>query len=218
MNQIVPPRFLFRWSFNAIKIENVPRSSGRLLDLPSECELPSLETLDQRPNFAQVRLAWNDGGVGISVAVFGRSRQPELSLSEDDIADGIRLWFDTRHTQSVHRATKYCHQFSLHPTGGGPKKADPIVRSLAVARAREDSPLPNSQLVKIQSRVSKTEYWLDAWFPAEVFTGFDPKQNPRIGFHYVIHDSELGDQTLAVGREFPVESDPSLWQTIELNQ
>ena len=57
---------------------------------------------------------------------------------------------------------------------------------------------------------------LDAWFPAEVFTGFDPATNSRIGFHYVVHDTELGDQTLAVGSEFPYESDPSLWQTVEL--
>jgi hypothetical protein len=100
--------------------------------------------------------------------------------------------------------------------GGGLRKTDPIVRSLPIARAREDAWLPDSALIRVQSEASRAGYRLDAWFPAEVFVGFDPATNPKLGFHYAVHDSELGDQTLATGREFPYESDPSLWQTIEL--
>jgi hypothetical protein len=87
---------------------------------------------------------------------------------------------------------------------------------LPVARAREDVALPQAQLVQVQSRIQPTGYDLEIWFPAEVFVGFDPATNARIGFHYVVHDTERGDQALAVGSEFPVESDPSLWQTVEL--
>jgi hypothetical protein len=213
----VPPRFLFRWSFNARRIEKIPRSSGRLLDLPDDCLLPSLGELDQSAEFASVKLAWNPQGFAISVEVSGRSAPPQAGSGEVR-PDGVWLWFDTRNTQAVHRATRFCHHFILRPIGGGPKGNSPIVRALPVARAREETPIPNSELVKIQSEVSKSGYWLDAWFPAEVFTGFDPSTNNRIGFHYLIHDSESGDQTLAVGREFPFESDPSLWQTVELVQ
>ena len=49
-----------------------------------------------------------------------------------------------------------------------------------------------------------------------VLVGFDPAQHPQLGFHYTIRDSELGEQSLAVGSEFPYASDPSLWQTIQL--
>ncbi len=217
MNQIVPPRFLFRWSFNARKVEKIPRSSGRLLDLPDDCQLPSLAELDQSAEFAGVKLAWNPQGFAISIEVSGRSKRPEAAVGEAR-PDGVSLWFDTRNTQAVHRATRFCHHFILRPVGGGPKGDLPIVRALPVARAREETPIPNADLVKIQSEISKSGYWLDAWFPADVFTGFDPATNNRIGFHYLIHDSELGDQTLAVGSEFPFESDPSLWQTVELVQ
>jgi len=216
MNQVVPPSFLFRWSFVAKRIEKLPASSGRLLGLPDECALPSLGELEQKRDFAKVNLAWNDRGFAVSVSVTERSRPPDCVASELMLSDGIRLWFDTRNTQTVHRATKFCHHFVILPAGGGPKRTAPVVRSMPVARAREDVALPQSELVKVQSEICATGYLLEAWFPTEVFVGFDPATNSKIGFHYVVHDTELGDQTLAVGNDFPVESDPSLWQTVEL--
>ncbi len=216
MNQIVPPRFLFRWSFVARRIGKLPAASGRLLGLSDDYELPRLGELDQQRDFARLKMGWNDGGIGISLVVSGRSRPPECVVSELALSDGIRLWIDTRNAQTVHRATKFCHHFILLPSGGGPKRTSPLVRSLAVARAREETALPRADLVQIQSEVSANGYWIDAWFPVEVLTGFDPATNPRIGFHYLVHDIELGEQTLAVGNEFPYESDPSLWQTVEL--
>lgn len=218
MNQIIPPRFLFRWSFAIHKITGIPAKKGRLLDLPDTCLLPSLAELEQQQDFASVKLAWNDSGLAISVAVAGRSKRPECVASELLISDGLRLWIDTRNTQTVHRATRFCHQFVLLPAGRGTQKNQPLVRSLPVARAREDAVLPDADLVQVQSEVSTSGYWLDAWLPAEVLTGFDPTVHSRIGFHYVLHDTELGNQTLAVGSEFPYESDPSLWQTAELLQ
>ena len=216
MHQVVPPRFLFRWSFTAKRISKIPASSGRLLNLPDECRLPSLGELDQQKDFAHLRLAWNDAGFGLSVSVEGKSRLPKCAASDLTTSDGIRVWFDTRNTQTVHRATRFCHQFVILPTGTGPKKSNPLVRSLPVLRAREETPLPNWELVQAQSEATQSGYWIDIWFPAEVFTGYDPSTIPRIGFHYLVRDSELGDQTLAVGSEFPYESDPSLWQNVDL--
>jgi hypothetical protein len=216
MNQVVPPRFLFRWSFSAKRNEAIPSDGLRLLDLSQEFRIPTLGEFDRQTDFANVSLAWNDRGFAFSVTVLGRTRPIECQGKPLELCDGVRLWIDTRNTQTVHRATKFCHHFVLLPAGGGAKKTKPVVRALPVARAREETPLPDVSLVKIQADVTKSGYWIDAWFPAEVFIGFDPSTHPRIGFHYFLHDSELGDQTLAVGREFPFESDPSLWQTVEL--
>jgi hypothetical protein len=47
-------------------------------------------------------------------------------------------------------------------------------------------------------------------------TGFDPVENPRIGFTYAVIDRELGDQTFNCAAEFPYQEDPSLWATLEL--
>ena len=181
MNQIVPSRFLFRWSFEARKLSKPPSATGRLFDLPNSYELPSIADLDGHPDFARVKLAWSVDGIGLSVLVDEKKRPPKFSPGELLLSDRIQIWIDTRNTQNVHRATKFCHTF-----------------------------------VRIQSTVTDTSYQIDAWFPADVFTGFDPVSNPKIGFHYAIYDSEFGEQTLAVGSEFPYESDPSLWQTVEL--
>ena len=216
MNQIVPSRFLFRWSFEARQLSKPPSTTGRLFELPIRYELPSLADLDGKPDFARVKMAWNADGIGLSILVDGKTRPPKFSPGELLLSDRMQIWIDTRNTQNVHRATKFCHSFVLMPVGGGAKRNQPGVRALPVARAREESALPNTDSVRIQSAVTDTSYQIDAWFPAEVFTGFDPVSNPKIGFHYAIYDSEFGEQTLAVGSEFPYESDPSLWQTVEL--
>ena len=59
-------------------------------------------------------------------------------------------------------------------------------------------------------------YLLEAWIGAEALSGFEPESNPRLGFYYCLRDAELGEQFLAVGREFPFAHDPSLWATLEL--
>lgn len=216
MNQIVPARFLFRWSFAAPRIDRLPHQSGQLLSLPEECLLPALDELEQQKPFAQVRLAWNDAGFGIALTVAGRTRRPECIVSELPYSDRIEVWIDTRNAQAAHRASRFCHHFAMLPLGGGPKNASPVVRALPIPRAREESRLPDAELVKVQSDVSETSYTLEAWFPAESLVGFDPQTYPRMGFHYMIHDGELGQQTIAGGAEFPYESDPSLWQTVTL--
>lgn len=216
MNQVVPSRFLFRWSFVAPKIDSLPHSSGRLLDLPQQCLLPDLAEMDSQISFGQMKLAWNNSGIGIGLSVTGKTRRPVCQLAEVSKSDGLRLWFDTRNTQTVHRATKFCHHLIILPAGGGPKKTVPIVRSAAIPRAREDATLPSTDPIRSQSHTSEDGYWIDVWIPAPFLLGFDPASNPRIGFHYALQDSEFGNQTLAVGDEFPYESDPSLWQTVEL--
>ena len=51
---------------------------------------------------------------------------------------------------------------------------------------------------------------------AEALAGFDPDDHPQLGFNYAIMDRELGLQTWTAGEEYPYDSDPSLWGTLEL--
>jgi hypothetical protein len=216
MNQVVPPGFLFRWSFTASQVAELPHRSGRLLNLPESSRVPSFSELDSKRDFADVRLAWNANGIGVSLDVRGRSRKPMCSSSTARESDGINLWIDTRNTQGVHRATRFCHQFCVLPSGGGAKHLDPLALQFNLARAREESSPADLSLIKLQSEIQRDGYWLDAWLPKEVLVGFDPAVSAKLGFHYLVRDLELGVQTLAVGTEFPVEVDPSLWQTVEL--
>lgn len=198
------------------RIENLPHRSGRLLNLTEECCIPALGELDSTPGFADVRCAWSYAGLAISVDVRGKTRKLKCSIDTPASSDGLHVWFDTRNTQTVHRATRFCQQFSLLPSGGGRNESAPQSFVIPLARAREESNLADASLIQVQSEVRSDGYWLDAWLPAEVFVGLDPVQHPHLGFHYVVRDSELGEQSLAVGSELPFASDPSLWQTIEL--
>jgi len=217
MNQIVPPSFLFRWSFAAKRLDNVPHTDSRLLDLPDECILTSLSELDQSKDFAAVRLAWNDSGLAFSARVSGKTERPKWDARQPEAGDRIQLWINTRNTQTVHRPTKFCHRFVLLPTGGGPKRTAPVVKSQAIAISNESVVAPAVERIRLHAEVTTTGYQLEAWFPAEVFTGFDPRNHARLGLHYVIHDHELGTQALAAVSDFRFETDPSLWQTIELS-
>lgn len=216
MNQVVPPGFLFRWSFAAVHLAELPHQSGRLLNLPAKCRLPSFSELDSKRDFADVRVAWNANGIGVSVDVRSRSRTPSCHANAIRDSEGLNLWIDTRNTPGVHRATRFCHQFCLLPSGGGSRNRDPVAIQVPMARAREESNPIDVSLVSIQADVQHDGYWLDTWLPKEAFVGFDPSSSAKLGFHYIVRDLEHGVQTLAVGTEFPVEVDPSLWQTLEL--
>ena len=69
-----------------------------------------------------------------------------------------------------------------------------------------------------RSRSKKTGYRVEAFLPAAVLHGFDPEQNPRLGFFLAVRDGELGDHLLSGGAEFPYWEDPSLWSTLELHK
>ena len=92
----------------------------------------------------------------------------------------------------------------------------PVATNWPVARASDDPPEVDSDLLPIQSDVRDDGYCLEDWLPAEALFGYDPVEQPRLGFMYLLNDSERGLQCLSIGEEFPIVSDPSLWCTLEL--
>jgi hypothetical protein len=216
MTALVPPEFLFRCTFPVRRLDAIPRRGKRLLQLPESCVLPSLAELSGRANFGEIRLAWNEQGLGIGLSVTGK-KQPASSVPQrSGKTDGMRVWIDTRNTHSVHRATRFCHQFEILPVGGKADGAGAAVIPQPVARANEDAPRIDPELIPVQTSVTSKGYRVEAWLPAAALNGFDPLRQPLLGFFYAIQDSELGLQTLSVGTEFPFSSDPSLWSTLEL--
>ncbi len=218
MTALVPPEFLFRYSFPVQQVPHLPRRGKRLLNLPGDCTLPSLAVLAKRSDYGQIQIAWNDRGIGISLSVAGKTHPPVSDPEKLGQTDGIRIWIDTRCTQSVHRANRFCHQFELLPTGGGADGLQPVATMWPVARASDDPPEVDSDLLPIQSEVRDDGYQLEAWLPADALHGYDPVEQPRLGFMSALNDSELGLQCLSIGPEFPFVSDPSLWCTLELTQ
>jgi hypothetical protein len=217
MTAVLPPRFLFRFALSAPRADHLPgKSESRLLEFPEQSRLPDVASLDGAPGFAALRAAWNPGGLALSVEVRGKSAPPRCDPERPTTSDGLQVWIDTRCTQNVHRATRFCHYFCLLPTGGGKNGSVPVGVQLPVPRAREDAALCDPRDLRVVSEMRDNGYRLDAWLPASVLHGFDPESQPRLGFYYAVVDSELGTQVLSVGEDFPYSSDPSLWGVLEL--
>ncbi|OYW24671.1 MAG: hypothetical protein B7Z55_01500 [Planctomycetales bacterium 12-60-4] len=215
MTHVVPPRFLFRWSFPVPYCAEWPGSDREGRQLPVACRLQQLDEFDAGSRFADLYVGWNEAGFGVGVEVRGKQQPLQTDLMKPTESDGLQVWIDTRSTLNVHRATKYCHYYCLLPGGDGKQRRQPVAVQRPLAQAREETGARTGKLV-MTSELRDDGYRLDCWFPGESLFGFDPANNPRLGFYAVVKDAELGEQFLTVGREFPFEFDPSIWQTLEL--
>lgn len=215
---ILPNRFLFRYSFPVRYERKIPRSGKKLLDLPAEFAFPDFGALDDARSFAELRLAWNEYGLGISVAVDGKKKPLNCDRHASETSDGLRVFIDTRDTQNIHRASRFCVQFFLVPTTNCSKNPDPWAVQAPILRAREEAPQVNVGEIRMNTALSKSGYRMEAWLPASVLYGYDSEAQPRLGFYYALRDAELGDQFLTVGHDFPFAIDPSLWSTLELHK
>ncbi|HUG94440.1 MAG TPA: hypothetical protein VML55_26655 [Planctomycetaceae bacterium] len=217
MTDLLPHPFLFRFSIPVRRIAALPRPKPKLLELPDDCRLPDFGVFDAAPPFADVRVAWNEDGFGVSVRVDGKRHPPDCDPERPDESDSLSVWIDTRNTQSIHRASRFCHGFRFFPAGGGRTGNEPAARQMLISQAREDAPQVPADRLHVASQPDSTGYRLEAWLPAEALHGFDPETSPRLGFYYHVRDRELGEQFLTVGPEFPFRHDPSLWSTLELS-
>jgi hypothetical protein len=213
---ILPAAFLVRYRLPVARFDKLPRSGQKLLDLPESARLAMPGALDDADPPWELRAGWNPQGIGFSLTVTGRTIAPLANPDDPTRPDSLELWLDTRDTQSVHRATRYCHHLCVLPTGGGRDGSDSLTVPLPVARAREDAPLADSDTFLSRSRTSKTGYQVEVWIPGEALTGFDPSSQPRLGFCACLNDAEHGRRGFGVGDEFPFAADPSLWHTLEL--
>lgn len=213
---LIPQAFWFRPAFSCPRAEGIPREKGRLLDLPESCRLPELSRLSGNPPWAEVRAAWDAGGLGLAVEVRDK---PGRVVKEDvipDASDGVQLWIDTRDTRDVHRATRFCHRYSATLSSGSGTALKVNVARRPIHRALADPPKVKSDSIASRAERTRTGWRLELFFPADSLHGFDPETNRRLGFYYQVTDPDRGDQFLGVGRDFPVGEDPSLWATLEL--
>src|SRR5690242_8150141 len=124
MPPLVPNRFLVRVCHPCPYVKAMPRDDedDRLLDLPDAARLNTFAEMDGQPTFADVRLAWNELGLGVQCTAKGKEQPPVGDADRPRSADGLTLWIDTRDARASHRASRFCHQFHFLPTGGGPDK------------------------------------------------------------------------------------------------
>jgi hypothetical protein len=216
---LVPHRFLLRVAHPCHYEKDIPhKKNERLLDLAEEYRIDNFAAIDGVKNFADLRLAWNEFGLGVQLEVRGKHELPVGSIERPRGSDGVTLWIDTRDARANHRASRYCHQLHLLATGGGTERDEPAILQTKINRATEDAPIApaGSHVIKVHHR--KGGYILEAFLSAAALNGYDPEEHRRLGFFYAIHDDELGEQLLSISHEFPYWEDPSLWSVLELNQ
>jgi hypothetical protein len=214
MSTLLAPSFLFRFAAPCLAAPKVTAAAPG--PLAEKHRLPCFAELDERRRFADVRLGWNDGGVALFLKVSGKKQLPWCRDTKIEDSDGIQLWIDTRDTKTVHRAGRFCHRFAVLPLGSGRNLEEPTIGLLAINRARESPREIHERQLVARSRRMSDGYELEAFFPADALTGYDPSEHKRLGFTYAVFDRELGIQTFTIGPEFPIAEDPSLWGTLEL--
>lgn len=214
---VIPARFLLRVAYPCPHVAAMPdEDADHLVDLPDECILDNFAAIDGLRNFADVRLAWNERGIGVQAVVRGKDQPPQGDATRPRASDGLTLWLDTRDARTAHRASRYCHMFHFLAAGGGADRDEPVFVQTKINRALEDAPLADAGDVQFRGEAIKGGYRLEAFLPAAVLSGFDPEQSRRLGVFYACRDAEKGEQVLSVASEFPYWEDPSLWSVLEL--
>lgn len=214
---LLPQAFWFRIAASCPRVEGIPRREAkRLVELPPTCILPQGSRLEGRSPWAEVRVGWNPGGLGVVVQAEGLG-DPKMSADRPENFADVSLWIDTRDTRDVARATRFCHRFSAAIRLQRPgKNLIPEVSQKPIARAIADPPMARAGQIESRAELSRDGWTLEIFLPAAVLNGFDPETNRRLGFAYQVSDHIREDQFLGVGRDFPIGENPGLWSTIEL--
>lgn len=210
---ILSQSFLFRFS-----VPCHPRRGGwsaKGLRMGEQHRVPSFSELEGKKLFADLRAAWNDQGLFFSLRVSGKRQLPWCRQTRLEDSDGLHVLLDTRNTHNIHRASRFCHHFVFLPFGAGRRMDQPVTALVDVNRARENPHQIADDILKVRSEKRVDGYILEAHVPSAALTGFEANETDRLGFTYAVTDRELGWQSLAVGPEFPVLEDPSLWGTLE---
>lgn len=207
---LIPNIFWFRFAVACPRVDGVTvERFDKDWSLPESCKFPDTALLSPQgePGWADIRAAWNPGGLILTVAVKGR----KLPTGHPPVTEAFKVWIDTRDTRDVHRATRHCHRFGFLvdlPTVQ--------VNQRPIARALADAPTAPKGSVKAKAAQDKSGWSLKLFFTPESLHGFDPETNRRLGITYQVTDPQGQDQFLGPGSDFPIGEDPSLWSTLEL--
>lgn len=217
MSTLVPNRLLFRFEF-PLRYRSTPVIDGNLSDWSDEFLLPDFGRLDNSKSFGKVWMAWNETGLFIACRVEGRKAPFKCDPRRFWEGDNLRLCTDMRDTRDIKRASRYCQQFYFLPAGGGRDGRSPYAGAARIHRASENAPIPPDGFIAVAGRRDGNAYTLEARVPADILSGFDPDEHPRIGLYTMLEDVELGQQYLTVGDEFNWHIDPSTWATAVLSR
>lgn len=217
IRQVIPALFAFRFEWPVPRLDPWKKDSANWVPIDSQHRLQRVKLgTGTAGNSLEIYLGWNAEGLGVRCLAGNLPDRPVSNPLQASSTDGLQIWIDTRNTQNIHRASRFCHHFCCLPTTTkGAQKG--VVIQQPIARAKDEQALANPDEIPCRSRVDAQGYDLEVWLPAGKLEGFDPIGSPRLSFYYRWIHHGIPDQFLTVGLEFPVDADPSLWQTIVLS-
>lgn len=169
-------------------------------------QLPDTSSFLAEDHFADVALAWHEGGIEVQVQVHQKFEGSVYPKFEE--GDAIELFIDTRDLKEAGFPTRFCHHFLILP------QEVQGVRALELTRFRnEDShPLCDPEAIRVKAEMSTRDYTLQIHLPAEILHGYDPKAFDKMGFTYAIHRPKRPSQHFAVSSSYvQISQHPSLW-------
>jgi hypothetical protein len=212
MNMGIPTRAFFQVAFPCMYHANAPKIDGHLEDWDETFLVPDLGGLDGKEALANVYMAWNEGGLYFALDVKGKA-MCAVDERRPLRGDGLQVWVDTRDVRNAHRGSRYCHHFCFWPQADGVAAGG---RQFRLRRARAQARLQDAGRFSVASQHVGDGYQMEVHIPSDALTGFDPEENNRLGFAYVLKDKTLGRQFWTADEMLPVSYDPSLWGTAEL--
>ena len=137
---------------------NSPRECRyRATGLAAGCALPDLKPLDGGTRWAEVRLGWNSGGLGIT----RHCRRRDLTAATERRPEGFavaQFWVDTRDTRNVSRATKFCHRFVVRLDRGDSRgRLEAQVTPRPIARGSRGCAACRLDDIPVRVELSRTE-------------------------------------------------------------
>lgn len=161
-------------------------------------------------HFADVAIAWNEGGVFVDV--FVEKPFEEASYPRFAEGDAIELFFDTRDLKTAGFSTRFCHQFVFLPQAVQGIQAQEITHF----RTEDTHPLCDAADLQVAAEIGKKDYALQIFIPAQCLHGFDPLSFERMGFTYRIHRFKGPPQHFALSSQhFSLEQHPRLWASFK---
>lgn len=213
-NLHLPQRAFFDFVFHCPLRQEPPKIDGNLKDWNDDALVPDLMVIDGQQPFASTYMAWDDSGLYFAIKVEHKTTY-KLNPRTPSEGDCLELFIDTRDIKE-HRANRFCHHFYFLPGGTGKGAAKPIGRQTTIDDAREQAPPCPEDAIKTGLKKLKKSYSLEIKIPAIGLNGFAPREFSRVGFTYLLHDSQHGTQSWSSISDFGVEHDPSTWGTAEL--
>ena len=180
---LLPQSFWFRVAATCPRVEEIPRRDPKkpLVELPPAGRLPEGARLEGRSPWAEVRVGWNPGGLGVLVQADGLG-DPKLNPDRPEGFADVQLWVDTRDTRDVSRATRFCHRFAASIRLQRPGRNLVVeVAHKPIARAVADPPLTRAGQIESAPELLRDGWTSRSFCPHRCSTASTPRPTDGSG-------------------------------------